>query len=236
MKGTTNSVHALGMCIVMQVAAAFSQAPRPAAAPPLQRADTQLDPTFGREAERRTPVVPSGTPSNFISSAAGDYVLGAADTIEVSIYREPDLTTRCRVGSDGTVQLPLIREVRVAGLTVRDARELIRKKYDEDYIVDPQISLNLIDFAKREFTILGQVVKPGPYEIPGGRPLGLLQAIGMAGGFGKSADKGKVIVRRTTPGGAEGVIKVNAKKLSAGAKETFEIKPGDVITVEESWF
>lgn len=171
-----------------------------------------------------------------ISSAAGDYVLSSADTLEMTIYREPDLSTRSKIASDGSVQLPLVGEVKVSGLTIREAREVIRRRYDADYLVNPQVYLNLVDFAERKFTILGQVARPGSYPFPGGRPLGLLEAVGIAGGFTRSADKGKVIVRRTAEGGAEGSIKVNAKKLSSSGSESFTIQPGDVISVGESWF
>jgi polysaccharide export outer membrane protein len=153
----------------------------------------------------------------------------------MTIFREPDLTTRTRVASDGTVQFPLIGDVKVAGLTVRQARELIRKRYDADYLVDPQVYLNVIDYAQRQFTILGQVTKPGSYDFPGGAPLSLLQAVGIAGGFTRTADRGKIVVKRSTKTG-EQTLRVNAKKQAADGKSTFEIAPGDVITVGESWF
>lgn len=177
-----------------------------------------------------------GAGGGLISSAAGDYVLSTADTLEMTIFREPDLTTRSKVGSDGSVQLPLIGEVKVAGLTIREAREVIRRRYDADYLVNPQVYLNLVDFAQRKFTILGQVARPGTYEFPGGRALGLLEAVGMAGGFNRSADRGRVLVRRTSESGTEGSFKVNAKKMSVGSGDAFNILPGDVITVGESWF
>ena len=171
-----------------------------------------------------------------ISSAANDYILTSSDTLEMSIFREPDLTTRSRVASDGTVQLPLIGDVKVAGMTVRSAREIIRKRYDADYLVDPQVYLNVINYAQRKFTILGQVAKPGTYELPGGDSLSLLQGIGMAGGFTRTADRGKVIVKRPGKGGTEETLKLNAKKMAAEGKGVFNIAPGDVISVGESWF
>ncbi len=171
-----------------------------------------------------------------ISSAAGDYVLSPADTLEMTIFREGDLTTRSRIGSDGTVQLPLIGDVKVAGMTVRSARELIRKRYDADYLVDPQVYLNVVDYAQRGFTILGQVTKPGSYDFPGGKSLSLLQAVGMAGGFTRTADRGKVVVKRSIEGGAQETIRLNAKKLAGDGKDSFTIVPGDVISVGESWF
>lgn len=179
---------------------------------------------------------PSQQAAPVISSAANDYILSNADTLEMSIFREPDLTTRSRVASDGTVQLPLIGDVRVSGMTVRSAREIIRKRYDADYLVDPQVYLNVINYAQRKFTVLGQVAKPGTYEFPGGDSLSLLQAIGMAGGFTRTADRGKVIVKRPAKGGTEETLKLNAKKMAAEGKGVFNIAPGDVITVGESWF
>lgn len=154
----------------------------------------------------------------------------------MSIFREPDLTTRSRIASDGTVQLPLIGDVKVAGMTVRSAREIIRKRYDADYLVDPQVYLNVINFAQRKFTILGQVNKPGTYEFPGGDSISLLQAVGMSGGFTRTADRGKVIVKRPSKNGGDETIKLNSKKMATEGKGVFNIEPGDVITVGESWF
>jgi polysaccharide export outer membrane protein len=175
-------------------------------------------------------------PGPAISAAAGDYVLSVADTLEMTIFREGDLATRSRIGSDGTVQLPLIGDVKVAGMTVRAARELIRKRYDADYLVDPQVYLNVVDYAQRGFTILGQVTKPGSYEFPGGKSLSLLQAVGMAGGFTRTADRGKIVVKRSAEGNSQETIKLNAKKMAGEGKDSFSVLPGDVISVGESWF
>jgi polysaccharide export outer membrane protein len=166
-----------------------------------------------------------------INSAANDYVLTTSDTLEMSVFQEPDLTTRSKIGSDGSVQLPLIGDTKVAGLTVRAARELITKRYDARYLVNPQVYLNVIGYAQKKFTILGQVTKPGTYELPGGGTLSLLEAVGLAGGFTRSADRGKVLIQRNRE-----TLRINAKKLSGEGDASFTVKAGDVITVGESWF
>ena len=170
-----------------------------------------------------------------LNSAEGDYILTAGDTIELNIFREPDLTSRSMIARDGTVQLPLIQEVKLAGLTVREAREMLRKHYGSKYLINPQVYLNVVQFAQRKFTIIGQVSRPGSYELQGGQILDLLEAIGMAGGFTRIADRGHILIRRKY-GGESQIIKANAKKMAEGKIETILILPGDVISIGESWY
>ena len=204
--------------------------------PRAERAEPRGESALQPATQTRPAAAADSQGSPAITSAASDYVLTTSDTLEMSIFREPDLTTRSRVASDGTVQLPLIGDVKVAGMTVRVAREMIRKRYDADYLVDPQVYLNVIDYAQRKFTVMGQVSRPGTYDFPGGSSLSLLQAVGMAGGFTRTADRAKVIVKRSAKGGSDETIKINAKKMASEGKGSFEVAPGDVITVAESWF
>lgn len=170
-----------------------------------------------------------------LSSGESDYVLVVGDTVELNVFREPDLTTQATIARDGTVQLPLIREVTLAGLTIRDARELLRTMYDKQFLVDPQVFLNVVKYAERKFTIMGQVARPGSYELQGGERIDLLEAIGLAGGFTRIADRGRVVIQRKE-GGEVKAIKANAKRMADGKTPPIEVQPGDVITVRESWF
>ncbi len=95
--------------------------------------------------------------------------------------------------------------------------------------------LNVVGYAQRRFTVLGQVNRPGTYDFPGGRTLGLMEAIGQAGGFTRLANESSVQVKRTTGSGDQS-FKVNTKKLVTREGKPFELEPGDVITVVESWF
>ncbi len=181
-------------------------------------------------------VAPAPNPVNAAVVAAGaDYVLAPSDTVEMTIFHEPDLTTQTRIASDGSAQFPLIGEVKIAGLAMRDARELIRRKYDADYLVEPQVYLNVVGYAARKFTILGQVARPGAYDFPPGEHLTLLEAVGMAGGFTRLANESGVTIKRAAPG-SEKTLKVDARKLSAKNGKPFELSAGDVVTVGESWF
>ncbi len=238
-KGKICAVWIAGALALVAIAASRAQSPGnlPIPTAPSPRAEVPL---LEKQPSKSAPASPQEAAPNSqstpaIASAANDYILTSSDTLEMSIFREPDLTTRSRIASDGTVQLPLIGDVKVVGMTIRSAREFIRKRYDADYLVDPQVYLNVINYAQRKFTILGQVNRPGSYEFPGGDSLSLLEAVGIAGGFTRTADRGKVVVKRTTKGGDES-LKVNAKKIATEGKGAFALVPGDVVTVGESWF
>ncbi len=187
-------------------------------------------------AEGRSAAPGAGFAHQVISSAEGDYVLSSGDMVEISIFREPDLAARSMIARDGTVQLPLLREVKLAGMTVRSARDMLAKLYGQKYLVNPQVYLNVVQFAERKFTIMGQVAKPGSYDLQGGQSLDLLEVIGMAGGFTRIADRGHVLIRRKAGSGKSEIIKADAKRMAEGKAEIIEVKPGDVITVGESWY
>ena len=182
-----------------------------------------------------SPTAQGGGAGAGMGAANGDYILRAGDTIDLVVYREQDLNMRSKIGKDGMVQLPLLGEVKLGGLTVRAASALVRQKYNADYLVEPQIYLNVATYSTLKFTIIGQVGRPGTYEYSGSEPLGLLEGIGMAGGFTRIADRGHVVLKRRE-GDAVRTMKINAKKLAESGKESFEIQSGDVINVGESWY
>ena len=202
--------------------------PRPAVA----RITTPAAPAPVSEAPASA--APGTAPALPAASASGDYVLAPADAVEMTVFHQPDLTTQSKIANDGSVQFPLVGELKIGGLTLRDARELIRKRYNADYLVDPQVYLNVVAYAQRKFTILGQVTTPGTYVMPGGEHLGLMEAIGMAGGFTRLADRGSVVVKRSDHG-TEQTIKVNTKKFTTKDGKQFELMPGDVVSVGETW-
>jgi len=236
MKSAMLRILALGTAIAASSISARCQsdAPEPAAkttpaaTPEEHEAARPQAPASKTEAPAAAPVA-----GPVLSSGQSDYVLTDGDTIQVSIFREPDLTTETSIAKDGTVQLPLIKEVKLAGLTIREARNLLQKLYAENYLRNPQLYLKVLRFAQRHFTIIGQVQKPGSYPLEGGETISLLEAIGMAGGFTRIADHSHLIITRK---GLNSPLKANAKRISEGREEPIVIEPGDVITVKESWY
>ena len=183
--------------------------------------------TFGVQAQDNTsiPSVKSQT-----------YVLAPNDVVQIKVYQEDDLETKARVGQDGTISFPLIGAVRIGGKTVEQAGALIREKLDKDYLVNPQITLIVAEYSKRRFTVLGQVQKPGSFEIPSEESVTLLEAIAMAGGYTRLADKAHVKVTRMA-GSKTATVTVDTKRESNNAQTmSFQILPEDTITVPERIF
>ncbi|MGA7215837.1 MAG: polysaccharide biosynthesis/export family protein [Terrimicrobiaceae bacterium] len=165
-----------------------------------------------------------------------NYRLSANDLVEIRVYQEPDLDSRVRIGGDGSVTLPLVGTVTLGGKTVNEAADYLRKKYDERFLVNPQLTVTVKDFSKKRFTVLGQVQTPGSYSMPDNEPVTLLQAIGMAGGYTRIAEPSNITVKRIE-NGVESLLKLNAKRMARGdASAAFRVLPGDVISVPESMF
>jgi protein involved in polysaccharide export with SLBB domain len=164
------------------------------------------------------------------------YRLAPNDLIHISVYQENDLESKIRIARDGSITLPLLGNVKVAHKTVEQASAHIKSLLEKDFLVNPQVTVNLLEQAPRRFTVLGQVQRPGTYKIPEGEYVNLLQAIGIAGGYTRIANPSKITIKRQRSG-KDQVIEVNAKEMARDQNTTsLEVLPSDVITVNESIF
>lgn len=172
-----------------------------------------------------------------IPAALGDdYILAPSDLIEVKVFQEDDLDSIMRISQEGAIVFPLIGKVKVGGMTPQAAAKVIQDLLAQDYLVNPHVNLIVTEYTKRQITVLGEVQKPGSYDLPDRVNIPLLQAIGMAGGYTRVADPSRITVKRKV-GNQESVIRLNGKKLAGDRKSSsFEVLPGDVINVGESLF
>lgn len=167
---------------------------------------------------------------------SNDYRIMPADILEITVFQETDLKSTLRVSNEGTIAFPLIGVVPVGGLTPQEAAQAVRGQLARGYLVNPQVSLTVMEFSKRRFTVLGEVQKPGSYDIPDQQSVTVLQAIGMAGGYTRIANPGKVTLMRRVDG-QQKTFDLNAKRMASGSGESaFAVLPGDVITIAESRF
>lgn len=163
-----------------------------------------------------------------------DYLLLPSDLLHFQVFQEEDLTREVRISQDYTITLPLIGTISVRGKTLRQVEQQVRDLYDRDYLVNPQITLLVREYAKRTVDVQGQVGQPGAVEFPHEKGLTLLGAIARAGGFTRLSDKSKVMLTRTNASGKRETIRVNANELIEGrSKEAWALNPDDSIFVPE---
>lgn len=153
---------------------------------------------------------------------AENYRLSTDDNIAVIVFNEEDLSLeRVRVTTNGTVNLPLLGEVIVAGLTVVEVAEKITKLLLDGYLINPNVSVRITEY--RPFYINGEVKRTGSYAYR--KDLTVEKAVTLAAGFTERAAKNDIkLVREDTK-----------KPLDNVTLKTL-VRPGDIITIGESFF
>jgi polysaccharide export outer membrane protein len=163
-----------------------------------------------------------------------DYVLQPYDLVKIVVFQEPDLEREVRLSPDTTITLPLIQTVDLKGKTVREAQTIIRELYDRDYLVNPQINITVLEYAKVSVNVLGSVNLPGSVVIPPDQGLNLLDAIAHAGGFSRLADRKSIKLSRTAADGKTATYVINADDIiQSKSEDPWPLQKGDVIYVPE---
>jgi polysaccharide export outer membrane protein len=169
-------------------------------------------------------------------ATGGDTVLRNNDLIRITVFNEDDLLTETRISKSGTITFPLLGSLHLAGKTVDEATAEIRQKLDKDYVINPHVTLMVLEYATQWVTVLGEVQKPGTVEIPPEGGLDVLGAIALSGGYTKIAAPNRILVRRQV-NGQDQLYRVDGKKLANDTSvKVFYVLPGDMITVGQSMF
>lgn len=182
---------------------------------------------------------PAPAPGGLINDQGGmvapaNYKIQPSDILSLQVFQHPDLEKEARVEADGTISLHLIGRVNVQDLTVSEARDKITELYNRDFLVNPQVDLQVVQFNLDKVQILGQVRQPGLVGIQPDEDLTLLSAISQAGGFTRLARKGSVQIRRKLEEGDVKVFVIDATDLiSDPDSEDFILRDGDIVFVEE---
>jgi len=180
---------------------------------------------------------PASTPGAATPSTSGadpDYVLQPSDLLSVQVFQEDDLRRDVRVSQEYTITLPLIGKVDLKGKTVHQAENLIRELYDRDYLVNPQVTVVVSEYAKRTVNVIGSVNQPGAVLFPQEQGLTLLDAISRAGGFTRLADRKRVKLTRTNADGKAETYIINVDDLIQGnSSNAWLLSVNDVIFVPE---
>lgn len=166
--------------------------------------------------------------SNAVSS---DFLIGAEDVLEISVWRNPDLSKTVQVRPDGRISLPVVRDVMAMGKTTSQLSDELTKKLRE-YVQNPVVAISVRDVNSYNIFMLGELIKPGKYPLKSKTTL--LQGITMAGGFTPLAARNQVVIFRFSENG-NGTKTLTASYddivLRGGVSQNFELKAGDTVVV-----
>ena len=159
------------------------------------------------------------------------YKIGPLDTLEVSVFKVPDLSKTVQVAEDGTITYPLIGQVPAVGRTAHELEVDLKQKLGEKYLRSPQINVLVKEYNSQRVTISGAVKTTGVYAIKGRTTL--LQVISMAGDIDLSTASGDIVVFRTVDG-QRSAARFDADLIKNGKAEDPDVLAGDVIVVDTS--
>ena len=162
-------------------------------------------------------------------AAAQETKIGPLDTLNVTVFREPELSLDdLRVDATGNLLFPLIGDVRAEGKTARELSVEIAKRLGEKYLVDPQVTVVVSSSVSQRIAIEGNVTEPGVYEIAGSSSL--IEVIARAKSPTRVAKLDQIVVFRTIDGQRYGAV-FDLKKIRAGSAPDPRLLGGDVVVV-----
>ena len=161
-------------------------------------------------------------------------ILGEGDSIRITVFQNPDLTTETRVSERGTITFPLVGEISLAGLTpaaaeVRIADRLIKGKF----VLKPQVSLNIVRVRSRQVSVLGQVARPGRYPLDD-TSSNLTDILALAGGVSPTGDENVTVMVRRNGKTAKLEINVPTMYRTGDLTQNIQLENGDTIFVQRA--
>lgn len=173
----------------------------------------------------------TATPTSFVApSVASARKIEPNDILVIRVLDEPEFTAQKKVTAEGKIDYFYIGEVDLNGKTVAEAQRIIRDKLDADYLVDPQVYVEVQSYATKEVTVTGQVYRPGRVPMPVDHEMDILEAIGAGGDFNPKANKNKIELRR------KGKITIHKLDDLKKPENRILVEPDDVIDVAERVF
>jgi polysaccharide biosynthesis/export protein len=185
----------------------------------------------------------SPTPATSRAPSSPEYVVGAQDVLNVTVFGEADISKRYTVDADGTIDFPFIGRVRAAGQTLRQVQDSLVKKLGSGFLVNPQIAIEVAEFKSQSIFITGEVRSPGAYPIKGN--MTIVEALALAGPT-QTASNEVVVVRPKNPAEHSGPLlpgngesaettKVNIRDLQSGNFSlNILLQPGDTVFVPKA--
>jgi protein involved in polysaccharide export with SLBB domain len=154
--------------------------------------------------------------------ARANYQLGAGDKLSITVFNQDDLSGEYTINGSGRFVMPFIEGIQAEGLTIPELSDLIISKLKPDYLLNPRVSIEVLNF--RPYYIIGEIGSTGSYPFVEG--ITYLNAVAIAGGFSYRARKKYVMVKRAED--------VEGEELKLQLNDF--VRPGDIIRVTERLF
>lgn len=162
------------------------------------------------------------------------YTINPRNVIQIRIFGEGTVNQIYRVDESGYITHALVGRIRLGGQTVAQAEKTMENALRGDYIINPRVTVFVLEHSR--FSVLGEVRRPGTYEIQG--RVSLIEALSMAGGFTPVASQGDVKIIHKNENGPETSETVDVARIARGERtqQNIYIRPDDVIVVAKSFF
>lgn len=164
------------------------------------------------------------------ATKTGEYVIGTDDLLAINVWKEPELTRTVPVRPDGMITLPLVGDIRAAGLTPHELQDAIKKQISA-FVPNAEVTVAIQEVKSLKFNIVGQVNKPGSYPLT--KPMTVLDGIALAGGFKDFAKSKKIYILRTDASGKQLKLPFNYNEVIKGnqVSQNIELESHDTIVV-----
>jgi polysaccharide biosynthesis/export protein len=156
------------------------------------------------------------------------YRIGPEDILDISVWKNADLTKKVPVRPDGMISLPLVNDVQAAGLTPLQLRDTLGKKL-EAYMPSPQVSVTVVEVHSFKVSVLGEVPFAGRHALQSKATV--LDAIAMSGGLKEFAARSRIVVLRANGKGMQRIPFDYDKVVSGDSAENIYLQPGDIVLV-----
>jgi polysaccharide biosynthesis/export protein len=172
---------------------------------------------------------PVGSANKTEQIDASVYHIGIEDDLQISVWKEPELSTTVVVRPDGMITLPLLSDIYVVGLQTMELQTLLTEKL-KPFVNEPQVTVVVRSIKSRKVYVYGQAMKAGAYPLVGRKTV--LEVLAEAGGLNLFAKKGSIYIIREIAGKKQ-KIPFNYKSALQGKdpNDNFELVPGDIIVV-----
>ena len=207
----------LSICLIPALATGFAQ--QTVGKPVLSAAPASAPAT--------EPTVPSSSGSSAVTVTV-NYIIGADDSIQVTVWKEPSLSAALPVRPDGKITLPLVGDIPAAGFTPMQLAAEITNRLKQ-FVTDPVVDVSVLAVNSKRVFMIGEIAHVGPLNITPG--MTILQAIATAGGLSPYANRKHIYILRGDPGKQQKIPFDYTKAVKKGDMQGVMLVPGDTIVV-----